>query len=806
MRSNARSQSFRTGKTDQWAPPPPFAVPQSAAGGTNDWSGAPSARLREALDGQEHGALCDLIREKVHLQCEDEYAWIEELVELGYSDQGIADLLLEQKRESPWIRYKQLDLDIPVSPHFHLPGCVHQGGIEQVKNPVMAKESSDARLKALELNDSPTLDSAEIGQRVAASCGLGGIDSVKALSDGALAFGRALFNVAGTGELHATITYIHWSFMAKVLRQLSSVAGWLQQNQLCCSSFTVLARSDLLDTVELVAIPFEKLQELQRAVSSGYIELRTAHRYAVDILNLLPGRKLNDVSEGHSQAINCIALTTQVLALGILSYSNAHIGPLQPFYLERSLANITLAGTGYGSEKPITVDLANLACMGKMLGEPVMVFGWGPGLKWGSVDAYKLLASPEDLVDTWGPGRFVIDRHAPENEKLQAIEIGGGTILRTEDPSQFHWGQQPWVPDSTGRGFSSTEKIIIAGQPERNAACLLDHGRISHQSEAFLHRLGPVPEIWQLAERQFGLQVGQYGVAQFNATWKKRKSVTLKDMWLDEPNMSLSFLESYWGIQVSLCTGIAQRVPLRELIADVMEAFIGDRAQKPLKWDSLLQTHGILDRFRSTDFKQWFECLDGDLQAAVTDVVRYILTALRHTGFDKARQELVVAWALENDPFRCFRVRCEAHQLWGRILEDSEHCATFACVTSACLETDKRKCQGPSGAAWQDICASLATAVCQYELTAGPIAPRAAGNLHPDVRYWIGRPGADLVARLIVPDVPTDVHLAVSLSKIPEPVRRRLEFAKKPEDRSRRLRERQSIHMQAKEVFIQSAE
>ncbi|KAJ9623882.1 hypothetical protein H2203_005327 [Taxawa tesnikishii (nom. ined.)] len=418
VRSNARSQSFRTGKTDQWAPPPPFAVPQSAAGGTNDWSGAPSARLREALDGQEHGALCDLIREKVHLQCEDEYAWIEELVELGYSDQGIADLLLEQKRESPWIRYKQLDLDIPVSPHFHLPGCVHQGGIEQV------------------------------------------------------------------------------------------------------------------------------------------------------------------------------------LALGILSYSNAHIGPLQPFYLERSLANITLAGTGYGSEKPITVDLANLACMGKMLGEPVMVFGWGPGLKWGSVDAYKLLASPEDLVDTWGPGRFVIDRHAPENEKLQAIEIGGGTILRTEDPSQFHWGQQPWVPDSTGRGFSSTEKIIIAGQPERNAACLLDHGRISHQSEAFLHRLGPVPEIWQLAERQFGLQVGQYGVAQFNATWKKRKSVTLKDMWLDEPNMSLSFLESYWGIQVSLCTGIAQRVPLRELIADVMEAFIGDRAQKPLKWDSLLQTHGILDRFR----------------------------------------------------------------------------------------------------------------------------------------------------------------------------------------------------------------
>lgn len=214
-------------------------------------------------------------------------------------------------------------------------------------------------------------------------------------------------------------------------------------------------------------------------------------------------------------------------------------------------------------------------------------------------------------------------------------------------------------------------------------------------TNAYLKHLGTRNSSWGLREKQTGFQGGQYAVLAFNATFIKQNGVTLKQQQLMLPfnEIDLAFLNSTCGFQISFCTGVARRVALRELLADVMVPFVESRLQKPAHWEDLNTKFNIVQNFRTNNLEQWFDKLSREQRDNAIKIVRSMLEVLKETGIDKSGEELVIAWVRKESPSSCLRLCCEKMSLWARNLADSEDCATFACITPLCLQSDKHRCR-----------------------------------------------------------------------------------------------------------------
>jgi len=104
--------------------------------------------------------------------------------------------------------------------------------------------------------------------------------------------------------------------------------------------------------------------------------------------------------------LNYYSLITQFLILGFASYINAHVGSLHQFFLDTPLSVVKL----FGIEDPenqspsITASLYRLTCLEAMIQKPVFAFREDRVKDYNRLACYDMLASPEDLVDTWDLG------------------------------------------------------------------------------------------------------------------------------------------------------------------------------------------------------------------------------------------------------------------------------------------------------------------------------------------------------------------------------------------------------------------
>src|SRR5204862_85751 len=124
--------------------------------------------------------------------------------------------------------------------------------------------------------------------------------------------------------------------------------------------------------------------------------------------------------------------------------------------------------------------------------------------------------------------------------------------------------------------LSTFSKKLIIGAITTQVSCPLDSAKCRKTSEPYLDHLGTQEDCWRLAERQVLLQDGQYVRLQVGNVYSKMKGHSLKDavldMWTKMPDFRI--LLHPWGLQVSLCTGVARRVPLRTLIEEPMLSYI----------------------------------------------------------------------------------------------------------------------------------------------------------------------------------------------------------------------------------------
>ena len=758
--------------------------------------------LREAVGRSDVRAVKDLLTQAFSDVARDDFNWLHELAELGYGYQDIATLLVDENK-SPWIFIEPIQRPNPgfVMDHHHQASCVHQGGSEVTFSPRLIAEGEAFRhIGNCHEPDLTEMDS--IKRHIATSCGLAGVVPVlndRQRSIDAVAFDgddSAIASVAyGLGLSHTTS--IIQDCLLRVdaaLERLVDIVSWLQQNGLCCNSFTILKLSAKIGRVELIQVPFSLISLLIDKVSclrsseKDRETIDSALKVAHGVLDLVYGMERDYITPFHFGTLdlesaeratvhNC-ALATQSLCLGLLSYSVAHAGPIKPFFLSRALKRVQLLGskTRVPNKPCLSVDLVELTCFGQMIGNAVVAFTCTKTPAY--TRKYDLLASPEDLVDTWGPGRFVKGLSSTKVERLYAIEIGGGVIRPTaEDAARFHWEKGILDYGDLSTPFDSRTKIIIAAT-RLNESCPLDQSRSWSVCNLFMENLGTGPDYWRLAEIQAGSQAGQYVMLQFNGKWVKQDGITLKDRQLNAApeTIYLPFLESLLGLQVSLCTGVARRVPIREMLADVMKAYVEKRLPVPTLWNDLLNTHKIVDTFQGPHMETWFQKLSTELQTLVVRIVRYILSILGDTGYNEQRGELVIACPFPEDPFCCFRIPCEKYQqLWTRALADSETCATFAYITPKCWdEPNGRKCQQSCVAKWRNRVVSLDTAVCHHKCSQEPQDQNFSSMLKPGIPYWIGKPGLGLKAKVLEPTTQFDIRLSITRSSLPESIRRRI--------------------------------
>lgn len=812
--------------------------------------------LTRALESHNYNKTQWLLERFFDQVAVQEYSWLTELIQLGFSPLEITDELLEKAIQGSWVHEPFEDPHSEsFTPGLHQTNCVHVDspvksvrytgylenledseytsslhgrniiasglgdGVQGEKTPQPGSQGLRERLESPSKSESERRGvSLTARQRMEYFCGLGG---VRPAADGStdIEFGSVSFDKDNS---KASITLngpADNSAVIEVLDSLDRAAGELQRLGGCCDSFSVLLDSATEDYVELHQVPFWTIRRLRELVIDPNINGHYGRGadFFLDLIDLIGGAGFmsgHTVDAGSLQ--HWVLLMTQFLALGLLSYAQAHCGSIQPFFLDTPLQAITLLGSGKSESEAtsnLTCYLVELTCMGDMVGQPVLVFGWLPGP---AVDKRQvmpqtprknMLASPVDILDTWGPGCMVAS--ASDSNALYSVFVGGGTITSTDEHSdsatrpQLHWSKQATKSPTATSTFLRNAKAFIGTTILENNACQSAAARLMN-SLPMLEEIGTFPSYWELMERQLGLGVqgGQAAVAilQFNQTWVKRNGATKKSVMLSQRPIYISDLDSMFGVQVSICTGVARRVRLRDLLADLLPAYVSGLVVEPLLWKDLVGKFNALVALRESDMKQWLEGLDHPCRVEFERLVFAVLYLLRDTGIDRKGDHFVIACVQSDLPFQCFKIPCKNENYWARMLIDSEDSATFAYITTRCLETPALKCCRPSPS-WSNSTALLGTAVSQDRVSADYALAAASGlgqwTLKENEAYLLGRPDKVLYVQVKTPSG-LDPHLLVSLSTIPPTFLNRLFKKGKP----KRLREKKCFDSCAESVVV----
>lgn len=782
--------------------------------------------LQELIAGRVVDDVAKALEEDFDGVAREDFCWLNDLVDAGYGIREIAELLVDVEADTPWLYFDpSVEDQHTIVSGLHHHSCVHhvashlqQSSRRTMQDPPAFPLSagSDLELRSL------------IKRQIDESCGFAGIipsRSPESQWDGQVQITQE------DGNMTATVSYHMGSSgdgvnddllqrLRHIAARLRGAFGLLQHHHLCCDAFTVLtwthteSAERVVNLHHISAKSILPLLDLLDQAIPGTMDIRELCRTAETFLyNFMPGEQEifaqpDDTSERPPQAYHLASLALQMLSIGLLSYSHAHTGPLRPSFLTIGVQNVTLFGSHPLNNDSrdvkciqITGRLVNLTCMSGLAAGPVLAFQFDktPATSARPEGYFDVIARPTDVLDTWGPALLVVGSNDVSTRDVLAVQIGGGILSRPQkSPNTLHWQCFQQDQDSMSllpgsRSFPLDARIRI-GAISANTQCPLQRpdaqDTFMKACDDHLHNLGTSRPYWCHKTSQLALSCGKYVVVQAAAGWEKRDGVTVKTHLIQsvegvQPSLCSDSLEAYHGLEVSLCTGLARRVQLRVLLANSLPEYVAAYIPGPPGWDEF--GLGLIDALRGPNLSGWLSTVPREHQEAAVKTLGSLLAHLKGTGID-AEGNLRVACNLPKMINRCFKLRCTKLNAWAKILEDSDHCATFACTTTQCLETPTVKCKASSDSHWRNETQSLTTEVCRH-----PNAPvqgvqaRHLLVLKERVTHSIGPIDAGLIARVRLTDPPTLEISSELFSMIPERVRQRMLFMSRE-----RLRERGS--------------
>ncbi|KAL4759190.1 uncharacterized protein BDW70DRAFT_86953 [Aspergillus foveolatus] len=148
----------------------------------------------------------------------------------------------------------------------------------------------------------------------------------------------------------------------------------------------------------------------------------------------------------------------------------------------------------------------------------------------------------------------------------------------------------------------------------------------------------------------------------------------------------------------------------------------------------------------------------------------------------------------------CCKIPCEKQSSWARILADSDDCATFAYISSKCLETETIKCSGPLRN-WTNTTLLLETAVIYHHLE------DPSFELENDEIFFFKKLVSLLYVRMHRRNETSAASLltsSTSIASIPWSLQQR-SFMREKQRRKRRLRDKQATYGIGETVVVLAA-
>jgi hypothetical protein len=492
--------------------------------------------LRKAVENYDSSAVRELLEHDLDCVSHHEYKWLHELVEVGYSRSNIADLLLEEAMDAPWIYFNSQDR-LPLGVGTQRPTSILESppDIAPLESPWVSKRH-DTQIMIQQL------------------CGLGGVAPIsRSLEDwnGEVDFMKNY----SVSQVSYAITSEDSGYndssmllprLRRVLQNFCEAAKVLQRARLCSNRFTI-ARAHIASTpsspgtvkletvnIDLAVALLAEFDNISTRASPDTFNLLTSFEIAANILRpLMPSAmKTSAKSLGVQAYLHLCCLAVQFLCFGLVSFCQGHVGPIELFFINRLQVRSELLGSrilkedGLHLDPHITVHLAKLTCFGQMTGGPLITFsmssGWLEGdartrntdqedaedgistepVSLDPIDMYPgegehhLEAMPNDIVYTWGPGQLI--PFEGDEPLLKAVLIGGGIIYpKDEVVNEFHWEPEPGPGGLPRRSFHRQSSLIVgASVMENPTQCTFpwQHWR----STCRLSYLGVEAEQWHL--------------------------------------------------------------------------------------------------------------------------------------------------------------------------------------------------------------------------------------------------------------------------------------------------------------------
>lgn len=413
------------------------------------------------------------------------------------------------------------------------------------------------------------------------------------------------------------------------------------------------------------------------------------------------GRYTSTTSDAFDQSLQfgptrLARLAAQLLDLALLSYSGAHIEPLQEQYLSSESQQIYIT-------PHIILRQMNLQCLDAYLNRPAWVFTVSDDsdTQEHSTGLY-LSTTITDFSAIWGPVWAVF---SPENpDIIFRYNVGLGSILgwkrapeepETLDDEKFcHWipASDDIPPELVVKSELQGSRLLIGGKLRLNSSCTLDHSAFTVEMEDW-NRLHPLPlrwRQWYTDGRTVNASLGGLGVTIGGSeSYKLRHKSYREDLAASLANNEfdgcIAILQHRYVVEISACTGLSRRRNVAYALA--CSGLKNYLKSADLVWENSEWESTYFETLLNGSTQEFKRCLNQEgLGAAMKQALKKsMLNVLLKTG-PEASKELIALWMPSEEQSPQAVSFPLLDYSWVGLLQEGSLGFNMAIVNDICLE------------------------------------------------------------------------------------------------------------------------
>ncbi|EMD64591.1 hypothetical protein COCSADRAFT_115413 [Bipolaris sorokiniana ND90Pr] len=508
----------------------------------------------------------------------------------------------------------------------------------------------------------------------------------------------------------------------RTLLGLIETFGMLKKQKFCSTFFSILVEQSQGAIAELVRVREEDLNNLLEGLEFALTFASNRERLLLEegddvvmqslmapaetMLTVLGSKELSPMVTTLEEALDLSRMLVYLLDLGMVFYVGSHTSTLDKLASDQEINGM---GLDDQSVFNFTCRKQPLACLGGFLDDnSVWVFHFGSREVTSPNRKFAILTTIEVLADVWGPvwAEAKNTINPGDEQRITKYSVSKGCIrrVRSNAPCEVpgaircHWYN--WAHDfrlrfsnlvtrSEELTMSVNDKLLIGTELRLNPNCNYTLQEYEMSYDQMMRPLGPRPSSWKLDGATLGIQIAAPKVVAFQiqGNVKKVPETTIKqfimEKWRFEPERANpGILNSYFGLEISHCTGNARRVPLKYIL---LMPCVQEMLERQIPGWTLTQWGMSFIKAMQVEsdeaiFAFWIQ--HPHERPLVGQLVRSVLDVLDSTGKDDVGFH---AAFLHGNSEHGVDID-ERNNEWAHLLRDTFLMATYAIVNETCLE------------------------------------------------------------------------------------------------------------------------